>query len=94
MRQGGEDQLDPVERGELQKIAGALLEREIRFVDLGADFRLADPASYEQWYGSAHAAPELLASFVCGIPEFHRKRFGTPGRSPRPVVIRPPRSWP
>jgi N-acetyl-gamma-glutamyl-phosphate reductase len=59
--------------GESQKIAGAILERGIPLVDLGADFRLADPASYEQWYGSAHSAPELLASFAYGIPEFNRE---------------------
>ena len=58
--------------GESQKIAGAILERGIPLVDLGADFRLADPARYEQWYGSAHGAPELLASFVYGIPELNR----------------------
>jgi N-acetyl-gamma-glutamyl-phosphate reductase len=59
--------------GESQKIAGAILERGIPLVDLGADFRLADPASYAQWYGGAHAAPELLKSFVYGIPEINRE---------------------
>jgi N-acetyl-gamma-glutamyl-phosphate reductase len=59
--------------GESQKIAGAILERGIPLVDLGADFRLADPAHYAQWYGSAHGAPELLASFVYGIPEINRE---------------------
>ena len=59
--------------GKSQRIAGAILERGIPLVDLGADFRLADPASYAQWYGSAHAAPELLKSFVYGIPEINRE---------------------
>ncbi len=59
--------------GESQKIAGAILERGIPLVDLGADFRLSDPANYEQWYGSAHAAPDLLANFVYGIPELNRE---------------------
>jgi hypothetical protein len=40
-------------------------------VDLGADFRL--PADdYEQWYGEAHAAPELLDRFAFGLPELYR----------------------
>lgn len=58
--------------GESQAIAGAILERGIPFVDLGADFRLADPAAYERWYGESHRAPELLGRFVYGIPEVNR----------------------
>ncbi len=32
-----------------------------KIVDLSADFRLRDPAAYQQWYGEAHAAPDWLA---------------------------------
>lgn len=63
--------------GQSQTIAGAILERGIPLVDLGADFRLADPAAYAQWYGSEHAAPELLKSFVYGIPEINREAIRT-----------------
>ena len=49
-----------------------ILDRGIPFVDLGADFRLDDAATYERWYGHAHEAPELLGSFVYGIPELNR----------------------
>jgi len=59
--------------GHSQSIAGAMLERGIPFVDLGADFRLNDAASYERWYGEAHQAPELLGRFVYGIPELNRE---------------------
>ena len=45
----------------------------IPFVDLGADFRLNDAATYERWYGHAHEAPELLGEFVYGIPELNRE---------------------
>ncbi len=41
-------------------------------VDLAADFRLQDPAAYEQWYGEAHPCPELLADFAYGLPELFR----------------------
>ena len=58
--------------GESQKIAGSFFERGIRIVDLGADFRLKDPADYARSYGEAHRAPELIERFVTGIPEFHR----------------------
>ena len=58
--------------GHSQDIAPNILDRGITFVDLGADFRLDDAATYERWYGHAHKAPELLGSFVYGIPELNR----------------------
>ncbi len=58
--------------GHSQKLAAAILDQGIPFVDLGADFRLNDAATYERWYGHAHEAPQLLASFVYGIPELNR----------------------
>ena len=62
--------------GHSQKIAGAILASGIPFVDLGADFRLGDAATYEHWYGHAHGAPELLGRFVYGIPELNREAIG------------------
>ena len=44
-----------------------------RIVDLGADFRLRDPAAYERWYGGPHPRPDLLGRFVYGIPELNRE---------------------
>ena len=58
--------------GHSQRIAPEILDRGIPFVDLGADFRLDDPADYETWYGEKHEAPDLLGRFVYGIPELHR----------------------
>jgi N-acetyl-gamma-glutamyl-phosphate reductase len=58
--------------GHSQRLAAAILDIGIPFVDLGADFRLDDAATYERWYGHAHEAPELLGSFVYGIPELNR----------------------
>ena len=43
-----------------------------RIVDLSADFRLRDPAGYVRWYGREHPRPELLRTFVYGVPELHR----------------------
>src|SRR5689334_5960377 len=31
----------------------------VRVIDLSADFRLATPADYQQWYKHEHPAPEL-----------------------------------
>lgn len=45
-----------------------------RVIDISADFRLRDPAVYARWYGE-HAAPELLADAVYGLPEIYRDRI-------------------
>lgn len=50
-----------------------LLERGLRVIDLGADFRLRDPAVYAAAYGAPHPAPALLAEAVYGLPELNRE---------------------
>ncbi len=54
--------------GEAAALAGALRERGVRVVDLSADFRLRDAATYEAWYRD-HPRPELLELAVYGLPE-------------------------
>ena len=49
-----------------------LINRGIRVVDLSADFRLKDVATWEYWYGESHMAPDLCADAVYGLPETHR----------------------
>ena len=58
--------------GASQAIVPDLRKRVGKIVDLGADFRLRDPAAYPQWYGEEHTAPELLGDFAFGIPELFR----------------------
>jgi N-acetyl-gamma-glutamyl-phosphate reductase len=48
------------------------LPRELKVVDLSADFRLRDPEVYARWYGHAHLAPDLQKEAVYGLPEFYR----------------------
>ena len=50
----------------------AALPRNLKVVDLSADFRLRDPAVYEKWYGNPHAALDLQAEAVYGLTEFYR----------------------
>lgn len=57
--------------GESQLIAPKLVDAVPHLVDLGADFRLPEPA-YEQWYGAGHTAPELIERFAFGMPELYR----------------------
>jgi N-acetyl-gamma-glutamyl-phosphate reductase len=61
--------------GHSQRIAPEIIERGIRFVDLGADFRLDSAEDYQRWYGEAHEAPGLLSEFIYGIPELNRERI-------------------
>ena len=49
------------------------LPRHVKVVDLGADFRLRDPAEYEKWYGAPHVAVELQKEAVYGLTEFYRE---------------------
>jgi len=51
-------------------IAG--LPRDLKIVDLSADFRLRDPAEYAKWYGQPHTQPALQAEAVYGLTEFYR----------------------
>lgn len=53
----------------------AQLPRDLKIVDLSADFRLRDPSEYEKWYGNPHAAPDLQAEAVYGLTEFYRDRI-------------------
>jgi N-acetyl-gamma-glutamyl-phosphate reductase len=55
--------------GASQDLVPELRKRVGTVVDLGADFRLRDPALYPQWYGSEHHCPDLLAEAATGIPE-------------------------
>jgi N-acetyl-gamma-glutamyl-phosphate reductase len=47
-----------------------LRRRDLKVVDLSADFRL-DQESYERWY-EEHGAPELIDEAVYGLTELHR----------------------
>lgn len=51
----------------------ASLPSSVKVVDLSADFRLRDPATYEQWYGSPHAAVELQKEVAYGLTELNRE---------------------
>ena len=48
------------------------LPRDLKIVDLSADFRLRDPEDYEAWYGNPHSAVELQEDAVYGLTEFYR----------------------
>jgi N-acetyl-gamma-glutamyl-phosphate reductase len=73
-------------------VVAELRERGVRVVDLSADFRLHDRATYEDWYG-AHLAPELIGSAAYGLPELHRREIAradlvaNPGCYPTAAIL-------
>lgn len=50
----------------------AALPAHLRVIDLSADFRLHDVATYAEWYGHAHRAVELQKTAVYGLTEIYR----------------------
>jgi N-acetyl-gamma-glutamyl-phosphate reductase len=55
------------------QVVVSALPRDLKIVDLSADFRLRDVAEYEKWYGQPHTAPDLQAEAVYGLTEFYRE---------------------
>ena len=80
--------------GVAARYAQDLLNAGTKVIDLSADFRLNDPAVYEEFYGKPHPAPELLSEAVYGMPELHRDNIRPQDSSPRPAVIPPAFSCP
>ena len=66
-------------------LAPELAALSARVIDLSGDFRLRDAQAYARFYGQAHPHPELLGSFVYGLPELQREsivgatRVASPG---------------
>jgi N-acetyl-gamma-glutamyl-phosphate/LysW-gamma-L-alpha-aminoadipyl-6-phosphate reductase len=65
---------------EAMRVMAGLLGEAKQVIDLSGDFRLRDPATFAKYYGVPHAAPELLGSFVPGLPELYREQLQTADR--------------
>jgi N-acetyl-gamma-glutamyl-phosphate reductase len=51
------------------------VRRGIPVIDIAADFRLKEPAAFQEWFGQPHPAPDLLAEAVYGLPELNAERL-------------------
>jgi N-acetyl-gamma-glutamyl-phosphate reductase len=58
-----------------QQFAPRLVAKRRVVVDLGADFRFAQPSEYAKWYGEPHDAAEILGTRVYGLVETQRSRL-------------------
>ena len=61
--------------GTTQEITAAVLAANpaMKVIDMSADFRLRDMATYAKWYGHEHRAPDLQGEAVYGLTEVYRE---------------------
>jgi N-acetyl-gamma-glutamyl-phosphate reductase len=70
----------------------AKLPERVKVIDMSADFRLRDPATYAGWYGE-HSAPQMLEEAVYGLTEHYRDEIAgarlvaCPGCYPTAVLL-------
>jgi N-acetyl-gamma-glutamyl-phosphate reductase len=78
--------------GAAAEVVVQLHRRGVKVVDLSADFRLRDPAVYEEWY-RPHPDPALIAGAVYGLPEHYRDQIAdativaNPGCYPTAAIL-------
>ncbi len=79
--------------GVAQKMMAETLGRGVRVIDLSADFRLRDVPLWEKTYKTSHAATQLVAEAVYGLPEINRDQIkdarliACPGCYPTAVAL-------
>jgi N-acetyl-gamma-glutamyl-phosphate reductase len=59
-------------------LAGLLSEEilsQVKIVDLSADYRIKDVATYEKWYGIEHKSPQFIEEAVYGLCEINRDKI-------------------
>ncbi len=73
------EQVDVIFTATPQGFCASVLNEEIlskvKVIDLSADFRIKDVATYEEWYKIEHRSPELLKEAVYGLPELNREEI-------------------
>lgn len=71
------DQVDVIFTATPQGLCASLVNEEIlskvKIIDLSADFRIKDVATYEKWYGIEHKSPEFIEEAVYGLCEVNRE---------------------
>ena len=70
------DEVDVIFTATPQGYLGGILTEELlkkaRFIDLSADYRIKDVATYEKWYKIKHQSPQLIGQAVYGLCEMNR----------------------
>ncbi len=82
-----------VPHGTAMEVAAELRQKNVRVVDLSADFRITDVDTYEKWYDTKHTQKEMLAKAVYGLPELYgadvaeAKLIANPGCYPTAAIL-------
>jgi len=62
--------------GEAQKVIKKLFHlKQLKFIDLSADFRIRNFNEYKNWYSINHKAKDLINKSIYSIPEFTKKNI-------------------
>lgn len=71
------EQVDVIFTATPQGLCASLVNEEIlskvKIIDLSADFRIKDVATYEKWYGIEHKSPQFIEEAVYGLCEINRE---------------------
>ena len=71
------DEVDVIFTATPQGFCASLVNEDIlnkvKVIDLSADFRIKDVATYEKWYGIKHQSPQLIEEAVYGLCEINRE---------------------
>lgn len=71
-------QVDVIFTATPQGLCASLVNEEVlskvKIIDLSADFRIKDVATYEKWYGITHQSPEFIKEAVYGLCEINREQ--------------------
>ena len=62
-------------QGYLSSVLTEEMLGKCKFVDLSADYRIKDVATYEKWYKLEHKSPELIKEAVYGLSEINRDKI-------------------
>lgn len=82
-----------VPHGKAMVMVGELALRGVKVVDLSADFRIHDKATYEAWYNVPHTNADLLPHAVYGLPELYAEQVkktnivANPGCYPTSAIL-------
>lgn len=71
-------QVDVIFTATPQGLCATLVNEEVlskvKIIDLSADFRIKDVATYEEWYGITHPSPDFIKEAVYGLCEINREQ--------------------
>ncbi len=71
------EQVDVIFTATPQGFCASLMNEDIlskcKIIDLSADYRIKDVATYEKWYGIEHKSPQFIEEAVYGLCEINRE---------------------